>query len=71
MFFASWQLPMGLSIATHEMQWFACATVKIIEERFTGVIGIAYLDDFLFMSGCASDLSGVDFFQRGFSVELG
>ena len=55
------------------MQWFACATVKVVRERFPGVIGLAYLDDFLFMSRTADGLSGiVDFlvsigFQFNFS----
>ena len=70
------KLPMGLSTAAHEMQWFACATVKVIERRFPGVIGMAYLDDFLFMARCAADLFGVaDFlvsagFQLNFSKSL-
>ena len=70
------KLPMGLCIAANEMQWFACATVKVIERRFPGVIGMAYLDDFLFMARCAADLSGVaDFlvsagFQLNFSKSL-
>lgn len=66
------RLPMGLSIAAHEMQWFACATVKVVQERFPGVIGFAYLDDFLFMSRCASHLYGVaDFLVKiGFQLNL-
>lgn len=53
------KLPMGLSTASNEMQWFAGATVKVIAERFPGVIGFAYLDDFLFMSRSPSALSGI------------
>ena len=66
------KLPMGLSIAAHEMQWFACATVKIIQEHFPGVIGFAYLDDFLFMARRASDLRGVANFlvTAGFQLNV-
>ena len=70
------KLPMDLCIAAHEMQWFACATVKVIERRFPGVVGMAYLDAFLFMARCAADLSDVaDFlvsagFQLNFSKSL-
>ena len=66
------KLPMGLSIAANEMQWFACATVKVVCERFPGVIGLAYLDDFLFLSRSSSDLGGIaDFLSSiGFNINF-
>ena len=53
------RLPMGLSIAPSEMQHFSCATVKLVENKFTGVRGIAYLDDYLFVARRREELYGV------------
>ena len=53
------RLPMGLSIAPSETQHFACATAKLVESEFPGLKGIAYLDDFLFVSRQANELIGV------------
>ena len=39
---------MGLKTAPSEMQLFADATVQVVESRFAGVRGLAYLDDFCF-----------------------
>ena len=59
------RLPMGLSISPSEMQYFACATVKLVEEAFSGVKGIAYLDDFLFVARRRCQLIGIaDYFAR-------
>jgi hypothetical protein len=52
------RLPMGLSISPSEMQDFACVTVKLVE-KFRGVRGIAYMDDFLFVARHPSELNGV------------
>ena len=54
------------------MQWFACATVKVIGERFPGVFGFARLHDFLSMSHSPSDMYGIaDFLSRlGFSINF-
>ena len=63
------RLPMGLSIAPSEMQHFSCATVKIVERKFPGVKGLAYLDDFLFVARHPEELNGVaDFFSRPASL---
>ena len=59
------RMPMGLSIASSEMQHFACATVKLIQDYFPGVRGIAYLDDFLFVARHPAELRGIeDYFTR-------
>ena len=52
------RLPMGLSISPSEMQDFACVTVKLVE-KFPGVRGIAYMDDFLFVARHPSELNSV------------
>ena len=64
------KLPMGLSIAPAEMQQFACTTVKLIESHFLGVLGLAFLDDFLFLSRRTDDLCGVSAFlsDMGFCI---
>lgn len=66
------RLPMGLALAPSEMQHFACATVKIVEDKFPGVRGLAYLDDFLFLARRPGDLSGiVQFFtDTGLSINF-
>ena len=47
------------------MQYFTCATVKLVEGAFSGVKGIAYLDDFLFVARRRCQLIGVpDYFAR-------
>ena len=59
------RLPMGLSIASSEMQYFSCATVKLVEAEFPGVKGIVYLDDFLFVARQPHELYGVsDYFTH-------
>ena len=64
------RLPMGWSHSAAEMQHFACATVKLVEERFPGVKGIAYLDDFLFMARNGSDLAGIDDFFASVGINV-
>ena len=53
------RLPMGLKVAPAEMQLFSSVTVKLVEERFPGVKGMAYIDDFLFLARGPAMLDGV------------
>lgn len=50
---------MGLKHAPAEMQQFSCVTVKLVEQRFPGVRGMVYLDDFLFLSHEPAPLVGI------------
>ena len=64
------RLPMGLSIAPSEMQEFACCTVKIVQAKFPGVIGLSYIDDLLFMSRDPVHLEGIPLFLDQIGLQI-